>query len=367
MYNFEILPGLDPAEPVIIAGPCSAESEEIVLRIARELAGYGVKVFRAGIWKPRTRPGGFEGVGSIGLPWLRRVKEETGMFVSTEAATRAHVEAAVEAGIDMLWIGARTSANPFAMQEIADTLRDAGSAGDLPVLVKNPVNPDLELWIGAIQRIRNAGIRRVGAVHRGFSSYGSHFYRNPPQWSIPLDLARRMPEIPLICDPSHMGGKRELIGPLSQQAYDMGYDGLIIECHCTPDAAWSDRDQQITPESLNLVLNSLVRRKGGKESKESTESLALLRRHIDQIDSEMIELFSRRMQVSREIGRYKREHGVSVVQSSRYDEIMKSRCRQAGEMQMSEEFMRKVLSAVHEGSVRQQLEIFKERHPDTGI
>ena len=343
MYNFEILPGLDPAEPVIIAGPCSAESEEIVLRIARELAGYGVKVFRAGIWKPRTRPGGFEGVGSIGLPWLRRVKEETGMFVSTEAATRAHVEAAVEAGIDMLWIGARTSANPFAMQEIADTLRDAGSAGDL---VKNPVNPDLELWIGAIQRIRNAGIRRVGAVHRGFSSYGSHFYRNPPQWSIPLDLARRMPEIPLICDPSHMGGKRELIGPLSQQAYDMGYDGLIIECHCTPDAAWSDRDQQITPESLNLVLNSLVRRKGGKESKESTESLALLRRHI---------------------GRYKREHGVSVVQSSRYDEIMKSRCRQAGEMQMSEEFMRKVLSAVHEESVRQQLEIFKERHPDTGI
>ena len=356
MYNFEILPGLDPAEPVIIAGPCSAESEEIVLRIARELAGYGVKVFRAGIWKPRTRPGGFEGVGSIGLPWLRRVKEETGMFVSTEAATRAHVEAAVEAGIDMLWIGARTSANPFAMQEIADTLRDAGSAGDLPVLVKNPVNPDLELWIGAIQRIRNAGIRRVGAVHRGFSSYGSHFYRNPPQWSIPLDLARRMPEIPLICDPSHMGGKRELIGPLSQQALDMKFAGLMIESHCSPDDAWSDKNQQVTPEVLKVILGSLVHRNTVQE----TESLQNLRDKIDRIDTELVEMYKKRMDIAREIGKYKKEHSMPVVQETRYNDLIKSRVAAAVEMGMSADFMKTILQAIHEESVRQQIEVLNQ-------
>ena len=349
MYNFEILPGLDPAEPVIIAGPCSAESEEIVLRIARELAGYGVKVFRAGIWKPRTRPGGFEGVGSIGLPWLRRVKEETGMFVSTEAATRAHVEAAVEAGIDMLWIGARTSANPFAMQEIADTLRDAGSAGDLPVLVKNPVNPDLELWIGAIQRIRNAGIRRVGAVHRGFSSYGSHFYRNPPQWSIPLDLARRMPEIPL-------GGKRELIGPLSQQALDMKFAGLMIESHCSPDDAWSDKNQQVTPEVLKVILGSLVHRNTVQE----TESLQNLRDKIDRIDTELVEMYKKRMDIAREIGKYKKEHSMPVVQETRYNDLIKSRVAAAVEMGMSADFMKTILQAIHEESVRQQIEVLNQ-------
>lgn len=363
MYNFEILPGLDPKEPIIISGPCSAESEETVLRIARQLAGYGVKVFRAGIWKPRTKPGGFEGVGSIGLPWLARVKEETGMYVSTEVATRAHVEVALEAGIDLLWVGARTSANPFAMQEIADALKSAGARGDVPVLVKNPVNPDLELWIGAIQRIQNAGISRVGAIHRGFSAYGKHLYRNVPQWSIALDLGRRMPNLPIICDPSHIGGKRELIMPLSQQAYDMGFDGLIIESHCNPDCAWSDKDQQITPEVLNLILNTLVPRHGAKEG---TEPLALLRRQIDQIDGELIDTLNRRMEVSRQIGQYKKAHGLSVVQTSRYDEIIRSRCEQAAHTGMGEEFMRKVLSAVHEESVRQQLEIFKGKQQADG-
>ncbi|MDE6296624.1 MAG: 3-deoxy-7-phosphoheptulonate synthase, partial [Muribaculaceae bacterium] len=215
MYTKEILPGLDPKKPLIICGPCSAETEEQVMKTARELSGFGARVFRAGIWKPRTKPGGFEGIGVEGLPWLQRVKEETGMYVSTEVATKAHVEAALDAGIDLLWIGARTAANPFAMQEIADTL--AASGKDVPVLVKNPVNPDLELWIGAIQRIQNAGVKRVGAIHRGFSSYGKHLYRNMPQWHIPIELGRRMPDIPIICDPRHIGGKRELIGPLSQQ------------------------------------------------------------------------------------------------------------------------------------------------------
>ncbi|MDE6225172.1 MAG: 3-deoxy-7-phosphoheptulonate synthase, partial [Muribaculaceae bacterium] len=247
---------IDPNSPLIIAGPCSAETEEQVLSTARQLAATGIKVFRAGIWKPRTKPGGFEGIGAEGLEWLKKVKAETGMKVATEVANHEHVRQALEAGIDLIWIGARTSANPFAMQEIADTLAEIGR--DVPVLVKNPVNPDLELWIGAIQRIYNAGFHRLGAIHRGFSSYGKHLYRNLPQWHIPSELRRRAPELPIICDPSHIGGKRELVAPLAQQAYDMGFNGLIIESHCDPDCAWSDKDQQVTPEILNVILNMLV-------------------------------------------------------------------------------------------------------------
>ena len=262
---------LNGLHPIIIAGPCSAETEEQVMTTARDLAKNGIKIFRAGIWKPRTKPGGFEGIGVEGLQWLKRVKEETGMLTSTEVATRQHVEAALEAGVDILWIGARTSANPFAMQEIADALRDA--AVDIPVLVKNPVNPDLELWIGALQRLYNAGIHRLGAIHRGFSSYGKHLYRNLPQWHIPIELRRRFPNLPLISDPSHIGGKRELVAPLSQQALDMGFDGLIIESHCEPDCAWSDKAQQVTSDVLNFILNTLVLR----DSSVTTESLTLLR------------------------------------------------------------------------------------------
>ena len=273
--------GVDSKRPVVIAGPCSAETEEQVMETAKDLAKNGVRIFRAGIWKPRTKPGGFEGVGSVGLTWLQEVKKETGMLVATEVANKQHVEEALNAGVDVLWIGARTSANPFAMQEIADSLVGA----DVPVLVKNPVNPDLELWIGAMQRIYNAGIRQIGAIHRGFSAYGKHLYRNMPQWHIPIELRRRMPELTLICDPSHIGGKRELVAPLSQQAMDMGFDGLIVESHCDPDSAWSDKSQQVTPEVLNFILNMLVVR----DTTQTTESLTLLRQQIDQIDNDLLE------------------------------------------------------------------------------
>lgn len=345
--------GVDSKRPVVIAGPCSAETEEQVMETAKDLAKNGVRIFRAGIWKPRTKPGGFEGVGSVGLTWLQEVKEETGMLVATEVANKQHVEEALNAGVDVLWIGARTSANPFAMQEIADSLVGA----DVPVLVKNPVNPDLELWIGAMQRIYNAGIRQIGAIHRGFSAYGKHLYRNMPQWHIPIELRRRMPELTLICDPSHIGGKRELVAPLSQQAMDMGFDGLIVESHCDPDSAWSDKSQQVTPEVLNFILNMLVVR----DTTQTTENLTLLRQQIDQIDNDLLEALSKRMRISREIGQYKKEHSMPVVQTGRYDDILNSRAAAAEELGMNGDFMKTVYQAIHEESVRQQIEVLNNR------
>lgn len=345
--------GVDSKRPVVIAGPCSAETEEQVMETAKDLAKNGVRIFRAGIWKPRTKPGGFEGVGSVGLTWLQEVKKETGMLVATEVANKQHVEEALNAGVDVLWIGARTSANPFAMQEIADSLVGA----DVPVLVKNPVNPDLELWIGAMQRIYNAGIRQIGAIHRGFSAYGKHLYRNMPQWHIPIELRRRMPELTLICDPSHIGGKRELVAPLSQQAMDMGFDGLIVESHCDPDSAWSDKSQQVTPEVLNFILNMLVVR----DTTQTTESLTLLRQQIDQIDNDLLEALSKRMRISREIGQYKKEHSMPVVQTGRYGDILNSRAAAAEELGMNGDFMKTVYQAIHEESVRQQIEVLNNR------
>lgn len=345
--------GVDSKRPVVIAGPCSAETEEQVMETAKDLEKNGVRIFRAGIWKPRTKPGGFEGVGSVGLTWLQEVKKETGMLVATEVANKQHVEEALNAGVDVLWIGARTSANPFAMQEIADSLVGA----DVPVLVKNPVNPDLELWIGAMQRIYNAGIRQIGAIHRGFSAYGKHLYRNMPQWHIPIELRRRMPELTLICDPSHIGGKRELVAPLSQQAMDMGFDGLIVESHCDPDSAWSDKSQQVTPEVLNFILNMLVVR----DTTQTTESLTLLRQQIDQIDNDLLEALSKRMRISREIGQYKKEHSMPVVQTGRYDDILNSRAAAAEELGMNGDFMKTVYQAIHEESVRQQIEVLNNR------
>ena len=341
--------GVDSKRPVVIAGPCSAETEEQVMETAKDLAKNGVRIFRAGIWKPRTKPGGFEGVGSVGLTWLQEVKKETGMLVATEVANKQHVEEALNAGVDVLWIGARTSANPFAMQEIADSLVGA----DVPVLVKNPVNPDLELWIGAMQRIYNAGIRQIGAIHRGFSAYGKHLYRNMPQWHIPIELRRRMPELTLICDPSHIGGKRELVAPLSQQAMDMGFDGLIVESHCDPDSAWSDKSQQVTPEVLNFILNMLVVR----DTTQTTESLTLLRQQIDQIDNDLLEALSKRMRISREIGQYKKEHSMPILQAKRYDEILNKRGAQAVELGINPEFVKTLLQAIHEESIRQQMEV----------
>ncbi|GAP72640.1 3-deoxy-7-phosphoheptulonate synthase [Candidatus Symbiothrix dinenymphae] len=349
-----LLPGVRDQRPLIIAGPCSAETEEQVMNTAKELAVKHIQIYRAGIWKPRTKPGGFEGVGTPGLSWLQKVKRETGMYVSTEVATRAHVVEAVNFGIDLLWIGARTSANPFAMQELADALKEAGFKG--PVLVKNPVNPDLELWIGAIERIYNAGITKIGAIHRGFSSYDKSLYRNLPQWHIPIELKRRLPNLPIIGDPSHIGGKRELIAPLSQQALDLNYDGLIIESHCDPDSAWSDKAQQVTPDVLSFILNTLVVR----DTKQTTESLTELRQQIDEIDDSLLTALAKRMRISREIGQYKKEHNMSVLQTGRYDEILDKRSRQALEVGVDPNFMKTVFEAIHEESIRQQIDVLNQ-------
>lgn len=346
------LPGVPTKRPIIIAGPCSAETEEQVMRTATQLAKKGVKIFRAGIWKPRTKPGGFEGVGTLGLPWLQRVQSELGMLISTEVATPRHVEAALEAGMDILWVGARTVANPFAMQELADSLKGV----DIPVLVKNPVNPDLELWIGGLERINGAGIKRLGVIHRGFSTYEKRLYRNTPMWHIPIELRRRIPNLPIFGDPSHIGGARELIAPLSQQAMDLGFDGLIIESHCNPDAAWSDAKQQITPDVLDFILDKLVIR----NITESTESLDVLRRQIDEIDNTMIENLSKRMRVSRAIGQYKREHNMTIVQTGRYTEILDKRGAQGVLCGMSADFMKSIFEAIHEESVRQQIEVMNK-------
>ncbi|HOH74257.1 MAG: bifunctional 3-deoxy-7-phosphoheptulonate synthase/chorismate mutase type II [Paludibacteraceae bacterium] len=348
-----LLPGIESKRPIVIAGPCSAETEEQVMDTAKQLAKNGIKIYRAGIWKPRTKPGGFEGVGEIGLPWLQKVKEETGMYVSTEVATAKHVEAALKAGIDILWVGARTSANPFAVQEIADSLKGV----DIPVLIKNPVNPDLDLWIGAIERIYNAGIRKLGAIHRGFSSYDKKIYRNLPQWHIPIELHRRLPNMPIICDPSHIGGRRELIASISQQAMDLSFDGLIIESHICPDKAWSDASQQITPDILQFIINKLVIREGVQ----TTESLADLRLQIDNIDNDLLEMLSKRMRISREIGTFKKEHNMPVLQANRYDEIMQKRVILGESMGMSPEFVTKILEAIHEESVRQQIDVINSK------
>lgn len=339
----------DSRRPMLIAGPCSAETEDQVMRTARALAAEGFGIFRAGLWKPRTKPGGFEGVGEQGLAWLARVKRETGMRTATEVATRAHVEAAIAGGVDLLWIGARTTANPFAMQEIADALR----GHDIPVLVKNPVSPDLELWIGAMQRIYNAGIRRMGAIHRGFTWIDKSLYRNHPMWVIPIELHRRLPALQIFCDPSHIGGKRELIAPLSQQAMDLGFDGLIVESHCDPDCAWSDKAQQVTPEAIAYIVRNLTIR----EMNYTTESLNELRAEIDKLDDSLLELLTRRMRVSRDIGRYKREHDMPILQAQRYEELLARRAAQAVELGMDREFMRTVMQAIHEESIRQQMRV----------
>lgn len=342
--------GVELARPIIISGPCSAETKEQVISTADSLSEKGVTIFRAGIWKPRTKPGGFEGVGEEGLPWLAEVKERTGMRTATEVATPAHVRAAVAAGVDMLWIGARTSANPFAMQELADAIAEC--APDIPVLVKNPVNPDLELWVGALQRLYNAGVKRLGAIHRGFSFFGQSAYRNNPCWSIPLQLRVRYPNLPVIFDPSHIGGKRELVAPLSQQALDMGLDGLIIEAHCSPDEAWSDKNQQITPDALGEMLNKLAFR----DAPAGDDILGELRTRIDKLDKELVDVLARRMDISRQIGAYKRENNIPVVQAGRYGDIMSTRIDAAQRLGLSPDFMRTLLSAVHEESVRLQVE-----------
>ena len=343
--------------PLVIAGPCSAESEEQVLATAAALSASGrVDLFRAGIWKPRTRPGQFEGVGSPGLRWLRRVKDEYGLPVAVEVATERHVYEALKHGVDAVWIGARTSVNPFALQEIAAALKDA----DVMVFVKNPVNPDLELWIGALERISRAGITRIAAVHRGFSTWEKCSFRNQPRWQIAVELRQRIPGIGLLCDPSHMGGDRDYIGDLSQKAMDLHYDGLMIEAHIDPPSALSDRKQQITPVELMKLLGSLVLRSPTTDDPEFLENIEDLRSQIDMYDNLLLDILESRMQVAETIGRYKKEHGITILQSNRWREVKDNAVDKGVRKGLTPEFIQAVLEAIHQESITHQMKVMKE-------
>lgn len=344
--------------PVIVAGPCSAESESQVLAAAQGVAAAGARIFRAGLWKPRTRPGSFEGVGAEGLPWLVKARELTGLPVMTEIASGDHLRAVTDAGLDGVWLGARTTANPFAVQEIADAfagLSPEVRAG-LTVMVKNPVNPDLELWEGAFERLEGAGVRRAVAIHRGFSSYGEQYYRNSPMWRIPIELHRRRPGLPLLCDPSHIAGRRQIVADVSRHAIALGFDGLIIESHCDPENALSDSRQQITPSALKLLIESLAA-DSRKDGDGDTGVLDDYRRDIDALDTELMELLARRMAVAREIGRVKQGRGIPVMQPKRYKALIEKRISESERLKLDPDFVRGILAAIHEESVRQQLSL----------
>ena len=338
------------SRPFLIAGPCSAETEEQVLATAYGLAGTGIDLFRAGVWKPRTRPGAFEGTGAQALPWLRRVKQETGLRTAIEVANGNQVYEALKHGVDVLWVGARSTVNPFSVQEIADALRGV----DVPVLVKNPVNPDLDLWIGAIERIRNAGVTQTGAVHRGFSAYAKSKFRNAPYWEIPIELRRRMPDLPLICDNSHICGNREDLLEVAQQSLDLNYDGLMTEVHPSPDAAWSDAKQQITPFLYKELVNSLIVRRETTDNAEFLENIENLRHKIDEIDLELLNLLARRMRVAEDIGRYKQRNNISILQTTRWNEILEKGFAQGRARGLNDEFIEKFLSAIHQESIAHQ-------------
>lgn len=341
--------------PLVIAGPCSAETEEQVMAVAHELKDSDVSIFRAGIWKPRTRPGGFEGVGAIGLPWLQRVKRETGLLVATEVATAEHVKLALEHDIDVLWIGARTTVNPFAIQEIADVLQNS----DKIVLLKNPVNPDLSLWIGGLERLYNAGIKKLGVIHRGFSTYEKTKYRNNPEWQLPIDLQNKFPDLPMICDPSHITGKRDRIEEVSQQALDLNYDGLMIETHCNPDQAWSDAAQQVTPERLKQIFLNLRVRKETDSANEYSTKLSKFRTQIDDFDEKLLEILSKRMKVADQIGLLKKEKNVAILQNSRWNEILGRMILDGEAKGLSEEFILKIFKAIHQESINHQEKVYK--------
>lgn len=352
-FEFQGLPG---TRPLVMAGPCSAETEEQVMETARQLLERGIHIFRAGIWKPRTRPNSFEGVGKEGLPWLKKVKEELGMLTATEVANVTHVFEALKFGVDILWIGARTSANPFAVQEIADALNGV----DIPVLIKNPVNPDVELWIGAFERLNQAGIKKLAAIHRGFSTYGKSFYRNDPQWQIPIELRRRIPQLPIITDPSHICGNRDGLLEISQEAMDLNFDGLIIESHINPDKALSDASQQITPETLKKLLSSLVLRKADVDNTMAVHTLEDLRRQIDKFDDKLLDILGERMKIADKIGTYKKQNGITILQSSRWDELLHHRIETAEKKGLSEDFIVKVFRAIHQESINHQTKIMNE-------
>ncbi|ARN78699.1 3-deoxy-7-phosphoheptulonate synthase [Nonlabens spongiae] len=341
--------------PLVIAGPCSAETEDQVLKIAHQLKDDDVTYLRAGIWKPRTRPGNFEGVGAIGLKWLQRAKKETGLLTATEVANRTHVDLALEHDIDLLWIGARSTVSPFIVQEIADALEGT----DKVVLVKNPVNPDLALWIGAVERFHTANIKNLGVIHRGFSTYDKSKYRNNPEWQIAVDFQTRLPDIPLICDPSHITGKRDMIFDVSQTALDLNYDGLMIETHYDPDNAWSDAAQQVTPETLLQMFKDLRIRKEYDDEAGFQNKLGQLRSQIDILDNTIIETLGKRMKIADSIGGLKKERNVAVLQSKRWNEILGKMILQGEEYGLSEEFILKVFKAVHQESINHQEKVIK--------
>ena len=342
--------------PLVIAGPCSAETEDQVLKIAHELKNSDVSIYRAGIWKPRTRPGGFEGVGEIGLKWLQKAKAETGLLMATEVATAAHVKLALEHDIDVLWIGARTTVNPFAVQEIADALQGT----DKIVLLKNPVNPDLSLWIGGLERLYNANIKKLGVIHRGFSTYEKTKYRNNPEWQIAIDLQNRFPDLPLICDPSHITGKRDMIQEVSQQALDLNYDGLIIETHIDPDNAWSDAAQQVTPATLKQMFINLRVRKVSDDESEYNQKMAKLRMQIDEFDGKLLEILGSRMKVADKIGLLKKEKNVAILQNQRWNEILGKMILEGEEKGLSNEFVMLLFKAIHQESINHQEKVINK-------
>ena len=342
--------------PIVIAGPCSAETEEQVLKIAHQLKDTDVNVLRAGIWKPRTRPGNFEGVGALGLKWLQKAKEETGMLTTTEVANPNHVELALKHDIDILWIGARTTVSPFIIQEIADALKGT----DKIVLVKNPVNPDLSLWLGAVERFYTNDIKNLGVIHRGFSTYEKTRYRNNPEWQIPIDLQTKFPDLPLILDPSHIAGNRTSIFDLCQTALDLNYDGLMVETHHDPDNAWSDAAQQITPATLVQFMKDLRIRKEVSESEEFQAKLKNLRAMIDIADTQILEVLSRRMKISDEIGKAKKEQNVAILQNQRWSEILGKMTSEGQENGLSEEFILRIFKAIHQESINHQKKVISE-------
>lgn len=343
--------GLD--HPLVVAGPCSAETEDQVLAIAHELKDSDVNYYRAGIWKPRTRPGNFEGVGALGLKWLQKVKEETGLKTATEVANATHVKLALEHDIDLLWIGARSTVSPFIVQEIADALEGT----DKIVLVKNPVNPDLALWLGGIERLYSANIKKLGVIHRGFSTYEKTRYRNNPEWQIAVELQNRFPDLPLICDPSHITGKRDMILDVSQTALDLNFDGLMIETHVDPDNAWSDAAQQVTPDSLIQIMEDLRIRKSTDMEADYRAALTTLRTQIDVVDHQLIEMLGKRMKVADQIGALKKEKNVAILQSRRWNEILGKMILEGEENNLSEEFILRVFKAIHQESINHQKKI----------
>jgi chorismate mutase len=345
------------AQPLLIAGPCSAETEEQLVATAHLLAATGkVTALRAGIWKPRTRPGEFEGIGSIGLEWLKRAKAETGLPTAVEVATAKHVEEALKGGVDILWIGARSTANPFTVQEIADALKGV----DIPVMIKNPVNPDLSLWIGALERVNNAGITKLAAIHRGFSSYEKTAFRNEPMWDLAINLKTHAPELPIICDPSHISGNRELIPYVSQKALDMDMQGLMIESHIDPSVAWTDAKQQVTPAALVELIDRLTLRKPEVVNKEVKDKLADLRDTIDKIDDLVIAKLAERMKIVEQIGNYKKDNGITILQVNRWDEILQKRTNYGKALNLNAEFTEKLLELIHGESIRKQTEIMNK-------